>query len=140
VGVPVDGPHEFVFYAKRHDEFTKSAEFIERTRKFVEEKDITGFKMRGEARQNEERRRIQIGVELNDQSPGKITMFDESRQRILKKAHFETASGVFHVGKLPVSVKRTQRFAPPPPLGKTGKCIESRETSVRVGKSLKPPG
>ena len=44
----------------------KRAEFIGRTRKLVEEKDITGFQMRGEARQNEERRRVQISVELND--------------------------------------------------------------------------
>jgi hypothetical protein len=63
--------------------------------------------MGGEPSQGKEGRRVQVGIKLNDQSAGKIVIFNKTWEGVLKKADLKSASGIFYVWKLPVGIERT---------------------------------
>src|ERR1700678_1903096 len=85
------GAKDFISHSEGLDEILEGAEFIGRANEVIEEDDVARFEITGQGCQNEERRRIQICVQVNHKSSREIVTAGKGKECLLEKTGLETA-------------------------------------------------
>src|SRR5271154_385527 len=94
----LNGAKDFISHSEGLDEILEGAELIGRANEVIEEDDVARFEIASQGCQNEERRRIQIGVQVNHQSSREIVTAGKGKKCLLEKTDLETAARVIRLG------------------------------------------
>src|SRR6202041_731103 len=137
-GVFAYGAEDFVLYAEGFDEGFEGAKFVEGADEVVEENNVARLEMAAQGGEHEERGAVEVGVQMDDEAPGKIVGAYDRQQRVLEEAGLESAARVIRFGQPAVDIEGAFGFGGAPALGQAGKGIESQETRFGVGNIFEP--
>src|SRR3984957_11091225 len=129
---------DFVLYAEGFDEGFEGAKFVEGADEVVEENNVARLEMAAQGGEHEERGAVEVGVQMDDEAPGKIVGAYDRQQRVLEKTDLESAARVIRFGQPAIHVEGAFGFGGAPTFGQAGKSVESHEARFGIGNIFEP--